>query len=84
MGRIAAHLDFSYSRRYASNFWTRHAARDGRWSMSVAAAEDDREGPEAARPALVPPHTPVLPAVAALRIPRAALTREPEAVGARN
>lgn len=84
MSRISTHLDFSYSRRYARNFWVQHAARDGRWTMSAAAAKDDGDGPEAARAVAVAPHTPVLPAVAALRIPRAALMTEPEAVGARN
>lgn len=84
MRRIASHLDFSYSRRYASNFWVRHAGRDGRWTMSTAAARDDNEGPEAARAVAVPPDTPVLPAVATLRIPRAALLTEPEPAGVHN
>ena len=84
MGRIGAHVDFTYSRRYARNFWVQHAARGGRWSMSAAAARDDGEGPEAALAVAVPPYTPVRPARAALTIPRAALTAEPELVGAQN
>ena len=79
MTRSRGHLDFSHAGRYTQNFWVRHAARDGRWTLPASwLKSDDLGGPEAGEPVMDPTNLPVLAALAALKLPS---VEELEAVG---